>query len=417
MNVLYLSYTGLAEPLGESQVLAYLRGLSGAHRITLVTFEKPADLADTAAMAHLRARCAEHGIRWVARRYHHRPRLAASAWDLAGFTWTALREARHSRAELVHARSYIPAFVALVLKRALGLPFIFDMRAFWPEEMVTAGRLTRGSAMFRLLGWGERLCLRRADAVVSLTHAAVAHLKQHRGSDVAHTRFAVIATCVDLDRFGGRETRAGGVNAPVIGSVGTVLSGWFRLDWLLGFLRASARHWPDPSFRFVTRDDPARITAAAVGAGLDAQRLDVAPRTPGEMPEALAGLDAVAMFFEPSVSELARCPTRMGEVLASGVPVVANAGVGDVAGIIRRYGVGVIVEAGSEEAMHDAARELGRLLEDPELPGRCRKAAEDWFSLKAGVAAYDRLYGDIAAEVSGNLAPVPQQPSKSTEAL
>jgi glycosyltransferase involved in cell wall biosynthesis len=397
MKILYLSYTGLAEPLGDSQVFAYLRGLSGAHCITLVSFEKPADLADAAAIAALRARCAEHGIRWIARRYHHRPRLAATAWDLAGFTWTALRQARQGRAEIVHARSYIPGFVALVLKRTLGLAFIFDMRAFWPEEMVTAGRLKRGSAMFRLLTWGERLCLRRADAVVSLTHAAVAHLKQHRGSDVAETRFAVIPTCVDLDRFGCRAAGESGADAPVIGSVGTVLSGWFKLDWLMGFLRASGARWPDATFRVITRDDPARIAAVAAQAGIDPGRLEVAPRAPGEMPQALVGLDAVAMFFEPAVSELARCPTRMGEVLAAGLPVVANDGVGDVAEIIRGYGVGVVVEAGTREAMDKAAVDLDRLLQDPDLPQRCRKAAEEWFSLEAGVAAYDRLYGEIAA--------------------
>jgi glycosyltransferase involved in cell wall biosynthesis len=397
MNVLYLSYTGLAEPLGESQVLAYLRGLSGAHRITLVTFEKPADLADPAAMARLRARCGEHGIRWVARRYHHRPRLLATAWDLAGFTWTALRQAREGRAELVHARSHIPGFVALVLKRTLGIPFLFDMRAFWPEEMVTAGRLKRASAMFRLLTWGERLCLRRADAVVSLSHAAVAHLKRQHGSDVARTPFAVIPTCVDLDRFGCRQAGAGSAKAPVIGSVGTVLSGWFRLDWLMGFLRASAGQWPDARFRIVTRDDRARIAAAASQAGIDPARLTVESRTPDEMPRALAGLDAVAMFFEPGLAKLASCPTRMGEVLASGLPVVANDGVGDVAEIIRRYRVGVVVDAGTQEAMGAAAAQLGRLLQDPDLPQRCRTAAEEWFSLDAGVAAYDRLYIDILA--------------------
>lgn len=134
MNVLRLSYTSLAEPLGESQVLAYLRGLSGAHRISLVTSEKPADLAYAAAMARLRARCGEHSIRWIARRYHHRPRLASIACDLAGFTWPALRQARECRADLVHARNYIPAFVALVLKRTLGTAFISYMRAFWPEH-------------------------------------------------------------------------------------------------------------------------------------------------------------------------------------------------------------------------------------------------------------------------------------------
>ncbi|MCH8168677.1 MAG: hypothetical protein IIC03_12230, partial [Proteobacteria bacterium] len=89
MRVLYLCYDGLLEPLIQSQVLAYLERLSRHHEITLVTFEKPADLGRPEEIAALRRRCAGSGIRWVARRYHHRPRLLATLYDLAVFLVTA----------------------------------------------------------------------------------------------------------------------------------------------------------------------------------------------------------------------------------------------------------------------------------------------------------------------------------------
>ena len=40
MSVLYLSYDGLMEPLGQSQILPYLRQLAKGRKITLITFEK-----------------------------------------------------------------------------------------------------------------------------------------------------------------------------------------------------------------------------------------------------------------------------------------------------------------------------------------------------------------------------------------
>ena len=48
---LYLTRNGLLEPLGQSQVLAYLRGLSRDYQITLITYEKDDDRADAARMA------------------------------------------------------------------------------------------------------------------------------------------------------------------------------------------------------------------------------------------------------------------------------------------------------------------------------------------------------------------------------
>ena len=43
-GVLYISYDGMLEPLGKSQVLGYLKLLAKNRRIVLVSFEKPSDL-------------------------------------------------------------------------------------------------------------------------------------------------------------------------------------------------------------------------------------------------------------------------------------------------------------------------------------------------------------------------------------
>ena len=91
-------------------------------------------------------------------------------------------------------------------------------------------------------------------------------------------------------------------------------------------------------------------------------------------------------------------------MLGCGIPVVANEGVGDVARIIRRYDVGVIARDGSDAAMDEAVAELARLRADPDLPARCRQAAEEVFSLEQGTEAYRALYAEIlgpAGEISG----------------
>lgn len=390
MNVLYLSYTGILEPLGQSQVLAYLRILSGRHRITLVTFEKPQDMADAAAVAALRAVCDAQDIAWKPQRYHRRPRLLATAWDLTVFIAVALREARATQADLVHARSYIPTFVALLVKWLTGTPFIFDMRAFWPDEMAAAGRVKGGSALFRLIKWAERTCLFQAGAVVSLTRAGVEHMRAVYGPAVDKVRFAVIPTCVDLDKF--QLTAAPRDGPETVGSVGSVLSGWFRFEWLLAFFRALAAAEPGVRMSIVTREDEVEIRDRAARAGLPTERLSVFGVASSQVPQVVADLSAAAMFFETGVAKLGSCPTRMGEILATGLPVVANPGVGDVGEIIRHYRVGVLVEDPGEAAMDEAVAQLRVLIADPELPTRCRAAAEDWFSLEKGAARYAELY-------------------------
>jgi glycosyltransferase involved in cell wall biosynthesis len=306
--------------------------------------------------------------------------------------WLVRREAMRGRVRLVHARSYIPAAVALLVKRMTGIPFIFDMRALWPEELITAGRLRRGSALHQAITAAERACLRESAAVVSLTHAAVDHLNLIYPREMAEQRVAVIPTCADLDRFvpAGKPPER-----RLIGSLGTLLSGWFRLDWLSSFLSVAAMRDKELNFVITTRDDPARVRSGLdIGSEIQ-ERFTVAPCPSERVQEVLQGQLASVMFFTDGLSKLGSSPTRMGEVLGCGIPVVANAGVGDVARIIRDYRVGVLAAGPGRPEMEAAWDELQALLQDPDLATRCREAAEAVFSLKSGTAAYKALYAAI----------------------
>lgn len=389
---LYLTRNGLLEPLGQSQVLAYLRGLSRTYRITLITYEKDEDRADAARMDAMRAECERLGIRWLPQRFRPRPKVIAPALSMLRMVWLVRREVRGQRARLIHARSYIPAAVAMIVSRLTGVPFIFDMRALWPEELITAGRLRRGSVLYRAIVAAERACLRRTGAVVSLTHAAVDHLNRVYPDDMAGQRVAVIPTCADLDRFVPIDQSP---SRRVVGCLGTVLSGWFRLDWLASFLSVAAAGDPDVVFELTTRDDPSRVRAALDPDGRLGKRLRIAPSAPEDVQSVLQGQTASVMFFTDGLSKLGSSPTRMAEILGCGLPVVANEGVGDVARIIRDYRVGVLAQGADTQAMVTAWAELLALLEDPDLASRCRRAAEEVFSLASGTASYAGLYHQL----------------------
>jgi len=199
----------------------------------------------------------------------------------------------------------------------------------------------------------------------------------------------VIPTCTDLDRF------VPATNPPasrVIGCLGTVLSGWFRLDWLAAFLTVAAKRDRSMRFELTTRDDPTQVRRALGGDAHLQQRLSIAACPSDRVHEVLQGQIASVMFFTQGLSKLGSSPTRMAEILGCGLPVVANEGVGDVAEIIQKYRVGVLVRVLSEPEMNVAWDGLQRLLTDPELKLRCRRAAEEVFSLDAGTAAYSALY-------------------------
>src|SRR5438477_288907 len=91
-------------------------------------------------------------------------------------------------------------------------------------------------------------------------------------------------------------------------------------------------------------------------------------------------------------SAMASCPTKFGEMLAMGVPVIANAGVGDIAEILGDTGAGAIVDGYDEVSLANAIAQAEAAANDP---GAIRAAAIRYFALEAGVDRYDAIYRAI----------------------
>jgi len=400
--VLYVTYDGALEALGESQVVAYLERLADRWDITLLSFEKAADLARHGDVTRMRERLAKSGIRWIALRYHKRPPLVSTAYDvLRGFAHGCVWALSGPRG-FVHARSYVPALIALWLRTLFGQRFLFDMRGFWADERVDGGHWRRNSAIFRVAKRCERAFFERADAIVSLTRAGV-NAFSALGYDIPRqTLIEIIPTCADLSRFApgpklpALVSRLGLSGKRVIGTTGT-LSNWYLRDATLRALARLARRSSDIMVLMVTNEDHDRLRADAAGAGLPPERLILTSARFAEMPDYVRLMDLGVFFIKPRFSKKGTSATKMGEFLGCGVPVVINEGVGDSDRIVGDFGAGVVLPNPPEEALDAALPEIDRILADPGVRLRCREAAMHHFDLEQGAARYATLYRELFA--------------------
>jgi glycosyltransferase involved in cell wall biosynthesis len=114
--------------------------------------------------------------------------------------------------------------------------------------------------------------------------------------------------------------------------------------------------------------------------------------TPDEMPELLISHTASAMFFNSDISKLGSSPTRFGEILAVGRPIICNKGVGDLDKIVEDNNVGIIANNPNYEFMMNSVSKLYKILEDPSISLRCRSLAESYYSLSKGIENYSKIY-------------------------
>ena len=120
LGVLYITYTGVLEPLGQSQVLAYQERLSVERPVFLVSFERADDWRKVEERDAVAARMTAAGIHWHPLRYHKRLSAVSTAWDILRGTVTGLRLVRQHKLGIVHARCYVASVMALVIKRWSG---------------------------------------------------------------------------------------------------------------------------------------------------------------------------------------------------------------------------------------------------------------------------------------------------------
>ncbi|HEX7887937.1 MAG TPA: glycosyltransferase [Ramlibacter sp.] len=395
-SVLYVTYDGLLEPLGQSQVLAYLALLASEHRIHVMSFEKKADSSDAGKVRALRGRLHELGIGWTPLRYHKTPSAPATAFDIAvGMlvgSWLALR----NRVTIVHARSYVPALIAMPIRFLAGAKLLFDMRGFWADERVDGRLWLASGALYRITKRLERSFLRAADHIVTLTRASARELERFPVLRQWPRPITVIPTCADLARFRPSAGRADdGFVFGYVGSVGT----WYLFEETLLFFKALLRRRPDARFLVVNRNEHAPIRSMADRLGIPRETIELVSAAHADVPRFVQRMHLGAALIRPSYSKIASAPTKLAEYLGCGVPCLGNAGVGDVQEILEQEQVGVVMR-GFSAADIDAAVDASLLLmADPALGARCAAVARRLFSLDEGVASYRAIYRSLSTEL------------------
>lgn len=387
-TALYISYDGMLEPLGQSQVLAYQKRLSKDFNLHLLSFEKPQDLAAVTSRNVVAQSIANAGIYWYPRRYHKRPSALATAYDVLVGAVTGMWLVMHQSVQVVHARSYVAAVIALILKKLTGVRFLFDMRGFWVDERVDGGLWPQDGNLYRLAKGIERQLLLNADHVVSLTHAAVREMERFPYLVGRMPHVTVIPTCTDLVRFRPQPEIEKEFLLGYVGSAGT----WYEFDATVSAFSELLHLKPKARFLIINRNEHDYIRERLSAGGVPLASVELRTVSHSEMPQQIARMQASIFLIKPVFSKQASAPTKLGELLGCGIPCLANSGVGDMAEILEGERVGVAVADFSPESLRAGLAKLLDLVVTPGIEERCVAAAHKYFSLNEGIHRYRSVY-------------------------
>jgi glycosyltransferase involved in cell wall biosynthesis len=399
--VLFVSYNGMLDPLGQTQVIPYLKELAARGiEFKLLSFERTSVLeaVGLAGREQLKRDLASFNIDWHWLRYHKRLSLLATSYDVFAGVRYATRLAKQHPLELVHARSHIPATIGLILKKRFTIKMIFDVRGLMAEEYVDAGHWREQSIKFKLTKAVERKALAAADGVVTLTKRIWPIIKEWDGLRNREVVHAVVPCCADLNLFSySVAERAKRRNELGLGAKLTIIysgsiDGWYLTERMADFFAFVLRRRPESHFVWLTSGRE-RVEGLMQDRGVPASNFTVRFVSSQEVPSYLSAADVGLAFIMPAFSKLASSPTKFAEYLGCGLPIVTNPGIGDSDDLMTT-GVGALVKEFNTAEYATALSVIERLLETPEtIRKRARATAERLFDVRVlGVKRYRELY-------------------------
>ena len=403
-KILFISYDGMTDPLGLSQVIPYLTGLSQySYRFTILSCEKPQNYLRH--KDYVAALLKPYPIQWVPLTYHKNPKIFSTIYDV----WRLKRKARslhqEDRFDLVHTRAGIPSLVGIWMKQKLGVKFLHDIREFYADSRVEAGLWNLKFFPYRVIYHyfkkKESQEVEHCDGIVCLTYAAEKIIL--KWPQLQSPKPVVVIPCsVDMNLFNPekidpvkKEAIKASLNIQkddfIISYLGS-LGGWYLTDDMIRFLKIILDRNPKAKFLFISPHHHKKIFSTTLKFGIPPERVIVKRARRDGVPLLLSLSHYSIFFIRACYSKKSSSPTKHGEIMAMGIPVITNSGVGDVEAIVEKYNSGVVLKKLEKDDYFHYAEILETLPFDAR---KIREGAMEFYDLESAVKKYRNIYRQL----------------------
>ena len=398
---LFISYDGLTDPLGQSQIIPYMKGLSSyGYDITILSAEKTERFIKLSEF--IQQLLDKTKIKWETISFTTSPPIFSKLIDIYKLKRKAEQLFLRHKYDIIHCRSYQAIEIGVYLKKKYGVKLLFDMRGFWVDERVDGGLWNLNNPLFKIMysiyKKKEQEFINKSDCIISLTETSKKEIQQWKGYN--NCTINVIPCCSDFNHFslqtheeyvGSRKYlgfKTDDFIVSYLGSLGT----WYLLDEMLLFFKELKTVYSKAKFLFITKEPKQLVFDKLSELNLPKTDIKVIEASREQVPFFTKASDINLSFIKPSYSKIASSPTKLGEVLAMGIPVICN-NIGDVKSIIEETNSGICINECNIENYKKIVMEIPGILDHNK--NKIRENAFRYYDLERGTKLYVETYKKI----------------------
>jgi len=350
----------LFEGIGQSQIVPLLNNLvrSGL-TVSVVSLEKE-------IRSHIDVNL-DSSIKWVQKPFGRRGILGA-----------VLRLIRISislpSADVFHARGDLAAASTILRGKH---PVLWDVRGLWIDQKIIIGTFPNNFFLIWLGRKLESFVSKRSNAFTTLSLAVVEVLRER--NKCLPNLHAVIPTCVDLKRFK--------FSPKIPNDSVLLLSGVFNNYYDLELIRIVSNQLEESGFDVVWYRGAESVTDK-----MEIKNLKIYESRYEEMPQVIVNCSLGLAICKTNIGDSLKgvMPTKVAEFLAVGRPVLISEGMGDLDSMVLENSVGWTVKRDTN--FEELTKSIRMLINDEDLPQRCREVAEKYFSMEMASSKYTDIY-------------------------
>lgn len=395
----------MTDPLGQSQVIPYLQGLSRAgFTIFLLSCEKEQVFLQNKPVVE--KILGGYNITWIPLNYTKKPPVLSTILDIIKLRKAAKKIHRENKLDMVHTRPGVPELVGLWMKKTMGVKFLNDIREFYADSRVEGGMWKLSNPLYKaaynFFKRKETESVSKCDGIVCLTYAAEKIIKGWKEYK-SNIPLQVIPCSADLELFdpgkiseAEKTTLRSALNISkddfVISYLGSI-GGWYLTDEMMQFCKVLTDKIRAAKILFISPHRHDEIRTSASKYGIDSDKVVIQKANRQEVPKLVSLSNYSVFFIKPCYSKQSSSPTKHGEIMAMGIPLITNSGVGDVEAISNRYNAGIIIREFNEKEFNKVASQVaaGATFNIEEI----QQGAKEFYSLEKAVEKYIAIYNSI----------------------
>jgi len=309
-KILYITYDSIEDSISKSQVLPLLERLSKSYDVYLISFEK--NIINKKISFIKKFEQVKYG----------KNKFSKFNSILFCFFKVFFLVKKHN-IQIIHCRSYIPAIIAYFIKKITKIKYIFDIRGLWFNEKLDAKLIS--FFFFKILKKFEKRLYNNSDSIITLSHKSIKFIKTE--FKINQKKITYVSCFTDIKKFSNSSTNI--KNKLVFGYIGNVKLS-YNFNKVLNFFEkfdTINKNWK----LIFANNHLSEKERKEIFSNFSLKHKIIFQKSNFDSINKIYKRMNIGIYFlRKDFSKIASCPTKLGEMLSSGIPVITNSGIGDI---------------------------------------------------------------------------------------